>query len=95
MPWNNVVLNDDDFSEGIIDPVEDHVGRVVMDITALERRAKELKLAEDLFNIRTARLNGANGHTVDEVRGSWCSMKSMDRMFMSTILSIADRTANG
>ena len=42
---------------------------VVMDITAFERRAKELKLAEDLFNIHTARLNGANGHTVDEVRG--------------------------
>ena len=32
---------------------------VVMNITAFERRAKELKLAEDLFNIRTARLHGA------------------------------------
>jgi len=41
---------------------------VVMDITAFERRAKELKLAEDLFNIRTARLNGAKGHSVDEAR---------------------------
>ncbi len=43
---------------------------VVMDITAFERRAKELKLAEDLFNIRTARLNGAKGHTVSEVRAA-------------------------
>ena len=41
---------------------------VVMDITAFERRAKDLKLAEDLFNIRTARLNGAKGHSLDEVR---------------------------
>ncbi len=41
---------------------------VVMDINAFERRAKELKLAEDLFNIRTARLNGAKGHPLDEVR---------------------------
>ena len=40
---------------------------VVMDITAFERRAKELKLAEDLFAVRTARLNGAKGHTLDEV----------------------------
>jgi PHD/YefM family antitoxin component YafN of YafNO toxin-antitoxin module len=41
---------------------------VVMDITAFQRRAKELKLAEDLFNIRTARLNGAKGHSIDDVR---------------------------
>ena len=41
---------------------------VVMDIVAFERRAKELKLAEDLWGIRTARLNGAKGHTLDEVR---------------------------
>ena len=41
---------------------------VVMDIVAFERRAKELRLAEDLFNIRTARMNGAKGHTLDEVR---------------------------
>ena len=40
---------------------------VVMDITAFERRAKELKLAEDLFAIRTARQNGARGHSLDEV----------------------------
>ena len=32
------------------------------------KRAKELKLAEDLFSIRTARLNGAKGHSLDEVR---------------------------
>jgi len=42
---------------------------VVMDILAFERRAKELKLAEDLWGIRTARINGAKGHTLDEVRG--------------------------
>ncbi|MDR1206402.1 MAG: prevent-host-death protein [Peptococcaceae bacterium] len=41
---------------------------VVMDIVAFERRAKELRIAEDLFNIRTARLNGAKGHTLGEVR---------------------------
>ena len=41
---------------------------VVMDINAFEQRAKALKLAEDLFNIRTARLNGAKGHSLEEVR---------------------------
>ena len=41
---------------------------VVMDITAFERRAKELMLAEDLWNIRTARKNGAKGHSIKEVR---------------------------
>ena len=41
---------------------------VVMDITSFERRAKELKLAERLWEIRTARLTGANGHTLAEVR---------------------------
>jgi len=41
---------------------------VVMDIAAFERRAKELKLAENLFSIRTARLNGAKGHSPEEVR---------------------------
>ena len=39
---------------------------VVMDIVSFERRAKELKLAEDLFNIRTARLNGAKGYSVED-----------------------------
>lgn len=41
---------------------------VVMDIIAFERRAKELKLAEQLWGIRTARLAGAKGHTIAEVR---------------------------
>lgn len=43
---------------------------VVMDIVSFERRVKELKLAEDLFNIRTARLNGAKGHSLSSVRDS-------------------------
>ena len=41
---------------------------VVMDIAAFERRSKDLKLAEDLFNIRKARLNGAKGHSLEDVR---------------------------
>ena len=41
---------------------------VVMDIGAFERRARELKIAEDLFRIRAARLNGAHGYSVDEAR---------------------------
>ena len=41
---------------------------VVMDIEAFERRAKELKLAEKLWNIRKARLAGAKGYSLDEVR---------------------------
>ena len=41
---------------------------VVMDIKAFVRRAEELKIAEDLFRIRTARQNGARGYTVAEVR---------------------------
>jgi PHD/YefM family antitoxin component YafN of YafNO toxin-antitoxin module len=41
---------------------------VVMDINAFERRAKDLKLAEDLFHIRTSRQNGAKGHTLKEVK---------------------------
>jgi hypothetical protein len=41
---------------------------VVMDITSFEKRAKELRLAEDLWNIRVARESGARGHTIDEVR---------------------------
>ena len=40
---------------------------VVMDIPAFERRAKELKLAENLFSVRMARENGAKGYTLDEV----------------------------
>ena len=41
---------------------------VVMDIIAFERRAKELKLAEQLWEIRTARLAGAKGYSLAEVR---------------------------
>ena len=41
---------------------------VVMDIVSFERRAKELKLAEDLWGIRTARINGAKGYTIEEAR---------------------------
>ena len=41
---------------------------VVMDIISFERRAKELKLAEQLWSIRTARLSGARGYTLDNVR---------------------------
>jgi len=43
---------------------------VVMDIAAFERRAKNLKIAEDLFAIRTARLNGAKGYSVTQARES-------------------------
>ena len=41
---------------------------VVMDIIAFERRAKDLKLAEQLWEIRTARLSGAKGYTLEEAR---------------------------
>ena len=41
---------------------------VVMDIVAFERREKELRLAEQLMNARAARLNGAKGYTIEEVR---------------------------
>jgi hypothetical protein len=41
---------------------------VVMDITVFEKRAKELKLAEQLWDIRTTRLAGAKGYTLAEVR---------------------------
>jgi prevent-host-death family protein len=43
---------------------------VVMDIASFERRAKELKLAEDLHNIRAARQDGAKGHSLADVRKS-------------------------
>ena len=39
-------------------------------VASFERRAQELKLAEDLYNIRTARLNGAKGHSASEVRAT-------------------------
>ena len=41
---------------------------VVMDIIAFERRTKELKLAEQLWSIRSTRLSGAKGYTPTEVR---------------------------
>ena len=41
---------------------------VVMDIIAFDRRAKDLKLAEQLWEIRTARLSGAKGYTLEEAR---------------------------
>jgi len=41
---------------------------VVMDIKAFEQRALDLRIAEDLFNIRASRQNGAQGHTPGEVR---------------------------
>jgi len=41
---------------------------VVMDIIAFERRAKELKLAEQLWGIRSARIAGAKGYTLAETR---------------------------
>ena len=43
---------------------------VVMDIVSFERRAKELKLAETLWGIRTARHTGAKGHSVEEARAA-------------------------
>jgi len=43
---------------------------VVMDIDAFERRAEELRVAENLHRIRAARLNGARGYSVAEARKS-------------------------
>ena len=43
---------------------------VVMDIVAFERRAKELKLAEELLNIRMSRQNGAKGYSIGEVKST-------------------------
>jgi len=43
---------------------------VVMDIEAFEQRAEDLKNAENLHRIRTARLSGARGYTVAEARES-------------------------
>jgi prevent-host-death family protein len=41
---------------------------VVMDIAAFEKRADDLRVAENLFRIRSARMNGAVGYSVDEVK---------------------------
>jgi len=43
---------------------------VVMDIGAFERRERELKLAENLYNIRMARQNGSRGYSVQEARAA-------------------------
>ncbi|MDR3277380.1 MAG: type II toxin-antitoxin system Phd/YefM family antitoxin [Oscillospiraceae bacterium] len=43
---------------------------VVMDIHAFEKRAEELRIAEELFRIRTARINGARGYSTEEVRNT-------------------------
>ena len=58
---------------------------VVMDIAAFHKRARELEIAEDLFRIRTARLNGAKGYTVAESR----------QMVMDTIRRVAEGKNNG
>jgi PHD/YefM family antitoxin component YafN of YafNO toxin-antitoxin module len=41
---------------------------VVMDIHAFEKRAEDLRIAEELFRIRTARMNGARGYSVEDAR---------------------------
>jgi len=41
---------------------------VVMDINAFEKRAEELKIAENLQRIRASRQNGARGYSVAEAR---------------------------
>jgi PHD/YefM family antitoxin component YafN of YafNO toxin-antitoxin module len=41
---------------------------VVMDIKIFEKRVEELKIAEDLLRIRTARQNGARGYSLEETR---------------------------
>jgi len=40
---------------------------VVMDIKAFEKRQRDLKIAEDLVQIRNSRMNGAKTYTIDEV----------------------------
>ncbi|MDR0852815.1 MAG: type II toxin-antitoxin system Phd/YefM family antitoxin [Clostridiales Family XIII bacterium] len=41
---------------------------VVMDIRAFEKRAEDLKIAENLFRIRAARENGLTGHSLEDAR---------------------------
>jgi len=41
---------------------------VVMDIKSFDRRAEDLRIAEELFRIRSARLSGARGYSVSEAR---------------------------
>ena len=40
---------------------------VVMDIKAFEKRVRDLKIAEELVQIRNSRMNGAKTYTVDEL----------------------------
>jgi prevent-host-death family protein len=40
---------------------------VVMDIKTFEKRQQDLKIAEELFNIRMARLNGAKYYSLQEL----------------------------
>ena len=40
---------------------------VVMDIKAFEKRQQDLKIAEDLVQIRNSRMNGAKTYRIDEV----------------------------
>ncbi|MCL2089405.1 MAG: type II toxin-antitoxin system prevent-host-death family antitoxin [Oscillospiraceae bacterium] len=40
---------------------------VVMDIAAFDRRAKDLRLAENLFFVRASRENGAKGYTPEQL----------------------------
>jgi PHD/YefM family antitoxin component YafN of YafNO toxin-antitoxin module len=40
---------------------------VVMDIKAFEKRQRDLKIAEDLVQIRNSRISGAKTYTIEEV----------------------------
>ena len=40
---------------------------VVMDIKAFEKRQQDLRIAENLFSIRTSRINGAKYHSLQEL----------------------------
>jgi len=40
---------------------------VVMDIEAFEKRLRDLRIAEDLVQIRNSRMNGAKTYTVEEL----------------------------
>jgi len=39
-----------------------------MDIDAIDKMAKELRIAEELLSIRTARINGVSGYSIKEAR---------------------------
>ena len=40
---------------------------VVMDIKAFEKRQRDLRVAEELMQIRNSRMNGAKTYTIDEL----------------------------